>query len=487
MFPRVTELRRLVAEMAIYAVGRAASALIPFLLVPFLTRTYTPEEFGTLEVVLVSAAIVGTIISSGLPGAYMFFVRAPSYRGATHVLLGACATWYVLWSVIVLGLLALCLPFVFHLLTARLLSGLEVGLFFGVAVTQQILVFVTAVLRMDNRAWAVVLLSVGGSLCAALLTVAFVLWQGPTIQAYLLGFTIGFGAAAIVGCGVIRPRRKLMLWSSADLGRLLAFGLPLVPSALSEVALTMADRAIVMSLLGARELAVYAVAARVASLVQLAIQSVSLALPPLKMRLLHESDREASGRLLGILWRYVSMVFLAGAVLGAMITPLLVKFLAPQAYRGAMHVAPYLMLAHVFYSFTNFMSLGALKAEKTYLYTLSVLAGAILSVAGSLALVPHLGLLGAAAGTLAGSIMTPAICLALSQRVWRLDLPLNRVIAMSGVALLACALLARAGGDGVTPVQLAVTAAAIGVMAPIAVSRADLTLLRSMNRWGSPT
>jgi O-antigen/teichoic acid export membrane protein len=197
------------------------------------------------------------------------------------------------------------------------------------------------------------------------LTVTAVLWHGPTTTSYLAGFSIGTAAAATAGLLLLDTNVLRQQWNIRDLRRLLAFGLPLVPASLLELSLTLADRVIVAVFLDAFGLAAYAVAARVAGLAQLGVQSVTMALLPLSMQLLHRHERDEAGRLLGVVWRHLALIFFLGALAGTWLAPWIVALISPPAYGAAVAAIPYLMLAHVFQSFTYFTYIGTLKAERT--------------------------------------------------------------------------------------------------------------------------
>jgi O-antigen/teichoic acid export membrane protein len=475
----MTALRKFVGDVGIYAAGRMLGAVITVALVPFLTHTFSVEAYGALELSLVCAAVVGVIFSSGLPGAYAYFVRSEKYSGSRDVLIGAIAMWYLVWGFGLLVLVWLILPVVFEHSAGRALSRGELGCFYLFLALQQLFNFIVTVLRMDERAWAVVGLSVAASAFGGVATVALVLWDEASVLNYLLGFVLGFGSTVLAGGAMIRRDLAPRFALAQEWRTLLAFGVPLVPGALLEMALTVADRGIVTAYLGARELGIYALAGKIAGLVQLGIQAVTMALLPWCMKLVHQNDAGETGRRLGTMWRYVSLMFLAAALLGALLVPWLVELAAPPEYEGAGAITPYLMLAHVFHSFTFFTYLGTLRVQKTYLYTISVGLGVGASIGLSLWLTPIYGLAGAAWATLAGTVVTPVASLLFSQRQWPLDLPLMRIGAMSLTAAVAIGLIASPlmAGFGAIP-SAGIVAAAIALLLVLGVQESDLVLLK---------
>jgi O-antigen/teichoic acid export membrane protein len=480
----MTRVRRLLVDIGIYGGGRAAGALVPLLLLPFLTRRYAVEEFGTLELLLVVTTVLGGPISGGVSGAYLGLVRGPDYRGRTAALLGACMLWFLLLPPVLLGGGILLLPPLVSLLAERQVTVPEMLLCCWLAFAQQLLTFLTTVLRMDDRAAWVTIIAVGGSVLAAVLTIAIVSLQGATAASYLMGFGLGLSLANAVALRVITRTYGRVVLTPLELPRVLSVGLPLVPGQLAELALTVSDRLIIAAFLEASRLAVYAVAVRVASLAQQAIQAVMMALLPLAMRLAQREGRALVGRLLGLLWRYAALVFLAGAIAGTWLSSAIVHVVAPPHYAEAASVVPYLMLAHVFFGFTYFTYIGTLKAERTHLYSISVLIGAAVNVGLSVSLTPRLGLLGAAIGMVAGSLLTPVISLAFSQIAWPLELPVRRIAAMSALAVLCVAGAGALEGRVPEAGRLAGTALVLCSLAALAAGRGDRELLQQLDEPG---
>ena len=126
--------------------------------------------------------------------------------------------------------------------------------------------------------------------------------------------------------------------------RALVFGLPLLPHALSHWALQLADRGVIASLVNARSLGIYSLAANIL-LPFLLVMSLNQSLMPIYARVGAATLR--AGELRDIVVFQVTGVAgltLAGALLGGPV----VDILAPPSYAGADSLVPWLVLGYGF-------------------------------------------------------------------------------------------------------------------------------------------
>ena len=89
------DLRQLGKDSIVYGIGGAISAALAFLLVPILTRIFTPAEYGALEMLLVISGFASLLLTLGLDAAqsFYFFEQKPFGKEAQAPVISAIFQW----------------------------------------------------------------------------------------------------------------------------------------------------------------------------------------------------------------------------------------------------------------------------------------------------------------------------------------------------------------------------------------------------------
>jgi len=385
------QLGSLVRHISVYGLSDAVNRATGFLLIPLYARVLSKEDYGTLALFYSILAFAGVLYSWGISGAFLRdFTPADEEErrevfSTTLGFLAGCGLLFsgAIWcfgkevgallgvrpGLIRLGasillLDALTLPFLLSL-RARARSGTYLGL--------------TAIRFLST---------VGGNLL-------LVGWMGKGVQgvfeANALASGLVLSCALPFGISYLRPEVAF-----GRLRRLLAFGLPYVPTLLADRVIFLADRALLKLLAGWNVLAIYNVGYRLGMVVLFYVRAVETAWIPFFLSTFRE--REAP-ELYARVFSYYVMVggFLwLGLSFGA---PLILPWYAP-GYGEAASVVPIVALAYLIYGLYVQFLVGVYTERRTGMLPPVVGTSAALNVGLNLLLIPRWGMAGAAWATL---------------------------------------------------------------------------------------
>lgn len=408
--------RSVAKDVLIYGSGDLLVRATGFLTLPIYTRILTPEDYGVWSFVTTATVLLSAFLALGGDSAYArFFFEAKTLEDRQRV----TSTWLAFlaaWSFgLTLVILPLSAPFSDWAFGTR-----EHGLLFVLALLSAPFTLMNTmfgqVLRNQFRPGLFALLGISTALLGVVLSVF-----GAVVLDWGLRGIVGGLLLALV---VMLPIR---MWTARDclrlvfsrplLRRLLAFGVPLVPTSLAWWIFGMSDRILVGKLSTLDQLGLYSVALSLASVLSISVGALGQAWSPHAFRIYEEDESHASafyGRMLTYI--LVGLGLLAVG-LSTFARDLLSILATPKFVPAAEAVAP-LALALVAYGSVQVTAMGISLTKKTLYLAIYAWIGAALNVSLNLLLVPRFGMLGAAWATFASYVFLTAAYLVTSQRLW---------------------------------------------------------------------
>jgi len=177
---------------------------------------------------------------------------------------------------------------------------------------------------------------------------------------------------------------------------LLKFGMPLIPTAVSMMALRLADRYIISALAGLDQVAIYDIGYKVGSIILLLIAPFRAAWPPFAFSI---SEKPEAPRVYRDVLTYLSAgcSFLILSVIA--FRSQLIHIMAPASYDNAITVVSWVAASQLFFAAYLVLSVSLMIRKKTHhLAWIAVFAGG-LNLLLNFMLIPSIGILGAAVAT----------------------------------------------------------------------------------------
>jgi O-antigen/teichoic acid export membrane protein len=390
---------RAVRGAAVYGSASLLQRAVSFLLLPLYARVLTPTEYGELGIIVTIAAAAGAILGFGLETAVfrslITLADEPGERGRyLNAVGGFSLVVPPVLALIISGPIGLAAQAAFQVPATSVAIGI-VGA--GLSASAAIVPF--AVLRAEERLGDYLRVTTVQAVVGITLPLLFVVVFGWGVPGWLLASAITTAivvtwGSALVGHGWSRHVRWTYVWSA------LAFGLPIIPHALSHWGLAISDRAILGFYVSSADVGVYFMAYQLTIPITVLSIALSQSVQPLfalaatKVEIRSELRRILTYQALG-----VGFVVMATVVLG----PAAIVLALPSSYVGATVLLPWIAIgAGLFGLYLIPMNAVTLTAGRSRWVWLVTLSAALTNIALNLVLVPRFGTQAAAIDTVLG-------------------------------------------------------------------------------------
>ena len=440
--------RRVSRQFIAYGTADVSILAINFVLLPIYTRVLSTAEYGALTLLLVFEAFLKPVLRCGLDGAYLRLYFDERSDAGRRSLAATILGFTLVFNGLALAALWPAAPW----MTRQLLgTGDYVAAFSLVAVNTALanLIFLpTGLFRAQERSSLVGTISFLRSLA----TIAARLILVVGLRKGVYGLALADVVVTLIFVAALSPTLWRMAsggtWSRRRLGSALRFGAPQIPTGVLGQTMAMTDRFVLGLYLSLQDVGVYSIGITMASVLKLFPVAFASAWMPFAFSSLGRADapvmfaRQAS---------YAFAVMCFAALGAAVCAGPLVELILPQAYHQVPAVIPILVLGITIQATTTFVSTSLNVAMRTSRISLGAAVGAVGSLAGSFALIPRFGVVGAACGVLCGQVAFAASTSWLAQQSYPIPYEYRR-LAKAGIAALALfglAVVVRTGSPSI--------------------------------------
>jgi O-antigen/teichoic acid export membrane protein len=385
-------------QTLVYGLSATAIQIVGVVTLPVFARVFTPSEYGALEIATVGLAAMALIADLGMAAAAQrsyFDYGDDQATERRRVLATAVATALAASLTLCVLIVVFRRPLADWLFDGQLYTTLVALV--GVAIPLTILAaLLREMMRLHFRPWHY---AASASLAAVVtggVGVVLVLGTDVGVEGVLIGAVSGSAVAAVYGL-VVEGRELRAPLSRGELRTMLAFGLPVIPTAAALWGLTFLDRIMLSRLDDLAEVGQYAVAARFSMVTMLAVSAFSLAFSPFILSLWSE-DREAEKQVRARTLTYLTVVLATLSVLLALFAREVASVIAPK-FDSAYQLVGILCLGVTLFGVSSVTMTGITFMRRTRLLALYSGAAVAVNVGLCLALIPPLGGVGAALAT----------------------------------------------------------------------------------------
>lgn len=425
---------------AIYGILNFLPLASRFFLFPIFVNFLTPFDYGILGLHASVANLMTIIISSGLDSSFSRFYF--DYEDSKHELRKYLSTILITISflglvvgVIILGVgdQIFRLVFVDDRYTFYPYGIYAYAFAFGTAINAVILIY------FRNKEEPIKYLIF--TLSTFLLMIAFETYSIFYIQASAENVLI----ARI--SGLLLP--SIILWISIALKGVyfkkeflvpaFKYAFPVLVYLLLGFAYLQYDRILVGNLLSIAQLGIYNVAVTIASVLELAMQALDMAVLPTVFRLYKSDEIDKINKI----FRYIGYVTLALTSLILIATPYFITEYTPAFYQGTIRLIPLFLIGYLLRFYVNSLNKPLYYFKKLKGLPLVNLAAGVVIILGNLILIPEIGLTGAAISMVLSRLIMVPLIVRLSLKdvgfVHQLG-RMNLLIILSSLILVFCAI-----------------------------------------------
>lgn len=438
---------QLAKDSFVYGVARISTAFVGLFLLPIYTRVFSPSEYGVIDIILPTAAVLAIIAELRIVAG----VARHYYETEGEQRRALLSTGLFLYFAIPLPICLCCLLF-----TERISQGLFSSPAYGWAISLSLFTvllgiffsYFLLILRFQRATVKYGILAVGNFLLGAGLSIYFVVYLHKGIEGVFLG---SFLAGLIFTATVFFIIRKKLSFTFSRLHakNILYFSIPLMPGGLVGWFRTYVYRFLLIPLVGLLGVGIFGSATRISSVILMITASFNLAWVPFAMSVLHEENHKI---IYSKVLTYYTTVLSAVTLVITLFSYELVHLLMPSDYWSASNLVGLLATAQVFNATFVLFSIGLSIVKKTYLNSLSFLIGVAIGIVCLMVLVPHIGVMGAAIAALVSSAVSVVAELYLAQRTYHIDYEINRVLGI--LLLLIIAIPVAIFTDGISDTVL---------------------------------
>ncbi len=434
-----SQLKRLGTQTAIYGVSTILGRFLNFLLVPFYTNVLAPGEYGIVGYVYSIIAFVTVIYSYGMESAYFKYsstleIGTPKQNFSTPFLslLGS--------SALISFILAAFSGPVASALALPPDGKIMILLSAGILAFDAIAIIPFAALRMEHKAAAFASIKFTNILINVAFNLILLLkFHMGVMGVFISGFIASAATVLILLPQILKhvvAEFNVPLWKT-----LLRFGLPYVPAGLSAMATQVIDRPILRALTNDAVVGIYQANYRLGIFMMLIVSMYDYAWRPFFFATAKEQNaKEIFSRVLTYLVLFMSVVGLALTFFIDNIAMMSIfgRHLIGPKYWSGLNIVPIVLFGYAFLGIATNLQAGIYIEKQTRFLPVVTFAGALTNIIVNFALIPTLGMTGAAWATFLAYLAQAIATYIVVQKIYPLRYELGRLmkIALAVIAVL---------------------------------------------------
>lgn len=385
----------LVGDAGVYVIINGLAALFPLLIIPFVTRTVTPEDYGIYAIFLVGVNLLMPLVGLGMETASG---RRYVDRGETdypaYIVTGLVLT--VGLAILVYGALRALAP------SVTAVVPVPESWFWAwviVAWAQTIVGLVLVLNQMANQPVRFGVWRIGRALVLNGLLLVFILSGLAGWEDLVTVLIVAHGGVA--GLGLIWLwRKKFLAWrlGMSHLRHLVRYGAPLVPHMIGAALVTATDRILLVNLIDEAAAGIYTIGYQVGQAMFLMTQSVNRAWTPWFYERMKDGSSDALRVAMKAGYAVAGIYVVSGlglAVVGWFALP----WIFGDVYIASTPVFVWIVAAFVAQGLWALMASYLYYSESTGWISVSSAGVAVLNIGLTYALIQLNGLIGAAQAT----------------------------------------------------------------------------------------
>ena len=385
-------LKRLVTAGLAYQAGDILSKGAALITLPLYTRYVSRVQYGYAEALLTGVILLSIVLRAGIGEAFIrFYYDDEDGARRDRIAAGAVVLCATTTTIATLAGLIFAAPLSRAMLGAHATSLFEIGMLGVWAFTNLEIAY--ALLRADERKGRYMRASLADVSLSIPLMVWLVVFEHDQARGLLLG---NYAASTVVLLGLWwsereRLRRGVRGLRESGMRAMLDFGLPTVPADAAVYALQVADRWYLLRAYSATAAGLYAIAAKLATVVFVFVRGFQYAWPPLAYSI---EDDAIAARLYAMVTTYYVLatgIVVAGA---ALLARWGVRILY-HSYFGAYRAVPWLALGWSLYGLYLIFVVISGRARRTRRNVPAALVGLAVNIGCLITLVPVFGIAGA--------------------------------------------------------------------------------------------
>jgi O-antigen/teichoic acid export membrane protein len=405
-------------DSLIYSIGGLTGQFLGIFLVPIYTRIFSPDQYGIIDLIGTTTAFITLFLILGTDSAVArFYIDSDSDRDKK--LTASTALYFRLLSV---SLAILVLIFFSHELSFLIFKDEAYAEYLIIALLAipfaMCYSFFIYMLRWTFQTVRYAVISVAFVLVSASLTIYLVVFLGKGILGIYWANLITCAIFSLIGFWITRENYTLT-FSFKRLKEMLAFGMPMISTAICLYLMTYSDRYFLIYFTDLKEVGLYSIGNKVASLLGLVTMGFTMAWSPFVYSTYKEED---SKRTYAKVFDYFSVVSAFVVLSLSLFSRELLTIFTTEKYIAAYIVVPFLVTSLAVYTVSDYIFYIGMGIAKKNIHRIWIGGtAAIVNIILNFILIPVYGMVGAAIATLISFLLFGYLIFMMSQKYYHIN------------------------------------------------------------------
>lgn len=428
MFDKLKELSK---DTAIYGISTMIGRFLNFILVPFYTNIFNPEDYGIVLLVYSYIAVLNIIFIYGMDAAFLKYAAFKDIGDDKDNF----STPYIsvfLTSIVFSGIIILLNK------SITLWIGIPEG-FNSIIILASVIIFVDASavipflkLRLERKAKQFATIKVLNILLNILLNVILIVGLKWGIEAIFISNLTASSLSLLLVSPTIKKYFRLSFHVHL-FKRLLKFGLPYLPAGIAVMLVQVVDVPILERLTNLKTAGIYKANYKLGIFMMLFVNMFQYAWQPF---FLQNAKEENAKQMFSKVMTYFSIVGFTLLVLLSLFIEDIVKInfggfsIIGAQYWSGLDIVPIILLGYLFNGFYVVFSAGIYIEEKSIYAPIVTGVGAIINIVANLLLIPYFNIMGAAFATLLSYAVMASGYFLVTQKFYKIDYEYGRLFKL---------------------------------------------------------
>lgn len=394
------EVKNTKIEAIIYLVANIAVAMVPFLLMPILTRELGPKGYGEVTMFLIAINLSGAVVGLSTHGAIS--ARWFNKKGlnlkeyvSSCILINFMAFFVVLIFVNV---------FISYFVDVLSISKFWINTSVAISFLNSLLLIRLVIWQLNGKAMKYGLLQTFLAITIGCGSYFLVVNADFGVEGRLWGHALGYIVFSLLSLlSLVIDRNLTFRVNILCVKDILSFGVPLIPHVIGGFLLATIDRVILKEYLGIESVGVYMVAVQVSLGLYILADAFNKAFMPWLFRTLSGDELSEKIKIVKVSYAFAISLLLF-AIVSFYFSSYIINLIAGNEFSDGEGVLPILILAQAFQGMYFLVTNYIFYTGKTYLTATITICSGVFGVLITLLLVNDFGMLGAAIGQLAGMV-----------------------------------------------------------------------------------
>ena len=389
-------------DSLVYGLGGIFSKALGVISIPLLTRAFSPEVYGQIDLLLLVGSFLSIFLIMGTDSALSYYFFNHSNNKNESIVVSTIFFWQLFWGAFCIAIFIFIKPYINVYFFKNQISN---SIFLLIAITNFIQLLSnqpTNLLRLNHLPYHFTFNNFSVSFISTFLSLYLVYIKGFSIIAVFYGLLMSSIFSFIFSWYHSFQYISLQNFNFKFLKEILVFSLPFMPEAFIWSFMTSVDRIFILRLIGPYDVGIYSLGSKIGLLVLLAVQTFRLAWLPLSMKFIKFVEGKIIFRLVS---KFYILIGFNIVLILATFSKNIIRIISTEEYISATYLIGFFALQGVLSSYNLILSIGITKTKKTYLFPICLFIALLINLFFNIVLIPELGTSGAVISTVISYII----------------------------------------------------------------------------------